>query len=100
MFSRDVLTMYRALIAGAAQDPRLNLAFYETGSAPTIAGLAGLLAHYDKQKLLDVSKMRRGGTPIARATAFWFSAIGTRNSSSSTSLGCTFLGLAIRAPSQ
>jgi len=54
MYHPDVLAMYRVLVAGAKQDPRLNRAFYESGPAPTIAGLAQLLAHYDRQKLLRV----------------------------------------------
>jgi hypothetical protein len=34
-----------------------------------------------------ISLMRRGGTPIARARAFWLMSIGFRNSSSKTSPG-------------
>ena len=56
MFHADVLAMYRVLVAGATQDAGLNRAFYEIGPEPTIAGLAGLLAHYHNHSLLNVPK--------------------------------------------
>lgn len=56
MFNPDVLALYRILMAGAMQDPKLNRTFYETGPAPTIEAVARLLRHYDAAGLLEVAK--------------------------------------------
>lgn len=54
MFHPDVVALHRVLMNAASHDTTMNRTFWETGPAPTIASLAGLLKRFDSDGSLRI----------------------------------------------
>lgn len=64
MFHPDVVALHRVLMNAASHGSSMNQTFWDTGPAPTIDSLAGLLGRFDAEGSLRVPR------PVAAADQF------------------------------